>query len=265
MEHLKYLQNQLEKVEKEYRTRIEERGNASPESIGGIINRTNSLKEERDRLLEDIKEEKAKIKTPDEVHIFCYVLVSTKEKVRNNLKELGDVCACLFEEDDRYHDTDCRKWRPFKAEAYISNIVQELKKEYPFKVYYLDGDLQEGDWLQIDANLKETVAIIDLLSLNRQNRDIAIRLDKPQVQIVMPLCRKLPEKVCDFAQQKEKDTFKVADAYAEKLSYSDFYFSDLPGLSNFRKKLKLIFRRKFPIKNQSTAESSIRGLSMNFQ
>ena len=60
--------------------------------------------------------------------MFLYIIVCTKSTVKKNI---GENCFCELEED-RYHETDCDKWKPYKNCPTIANILSNFNK-YPIK------------------------------------------------------------------------------------------------------------------------------------
>lgn len=247
----------LEKVETELRYLHEDRGNASVDAVGGHTNRINQLEREHEQIEKDIKKlEKAS--TPEEVKIFFYVIVSNKQKVHDIL---GKECSCHLA-DDRYHDSDCNYWKPFKNSPHIEELLSNYKKKYPFTEVYLDGEILDEHRVNIDTYIGQSIAVVDLLSLDNNNKETALKFDTTKAGLLMPVCDTLHQELRELAKSMNLN-FKTLNAHINKDNPCTLYFSNVSGIQQFKQSLNNIFANRFPIQNQSTSESNVRGMKFN--
>lgn len=261
---LDYLQKLHTNLTEQLQTLYKERADSGIETVGQYDNRINHLKVELEKLETEIQKY-LNAKTPDNVEIFCYVIVSNKENVKNNI---GEEYFELIE-SDRYHDTEISNWKPFFSKDAILNILQEFKNKtgYQFQEHYLDGDLSDEQWTEIDDNKKNSVVIVDLLSLYEQNKQIASRFDTEIVAgVLTPCCIKLikNDDIYSFMQEIQSEVFHVLKVKMKTKGCSIFE-SSIPEFDNFYQKLLLIFKRNFPIKNKIEINSDVRNLNIGFQ
>ncbi|MEY4904258.1 MAG: hypothetical protein RI894_1249 [Bacteroidota bacterium] len=203
-----------------------------------------------------------KAQTPDQINILFYVIVSTKEAVKQNI---GEACFdCL--EHDRYHDTKAEGWKPFAKSEPILTILQRFQTKYPFNPQYLDGEISDNVHIEIDAAIENCIAIIDVLSINDTNKHTALKFDTRKAGLIMPFCQKLYQfpLINDFKDNVNLN-YKTLNASINQNVPCGLYFTDITGIQSFQQHLNFIFTTKFPIKNQSTEPSSVRALSMSFQ
>lgn len=254
---IEFLEKQLEGQKEKLESHYTERGNASPESVGSYANLIQNTIAEIKRLELDISIQK-KASTPNEINIYCFVLVSTLDKIKHNL---DDACHCHLE-DGRYHKTDCNQWKPFQNEDCIAAILDEYKKSYPIKISYLDGEVDDDLLLVIDDNLEHSIAIIDVFSLDEQNKQTATIFDSNKTAgLITPICRTLHKDLFTHAD-KMGYHFKRLNARVNK-SLPNLYIFDVGLLRSFKANLTNILSAKFTITNQSTAQSDVRGFNFN--
>jgi len=257
---LPFLEKRRIQVEEELQELIQNRSLAGIGTEDEYQLKIDKLKKERHRLQAEIEEEKSKIKTPKETKIFFYVLVSTNEKVRAHT---GDSCHCLFH-SDCYHDVEYHQWKPFSDNPIIIELLQCVVDTYNVQPIYLDGEIDKDHWLNLDEHIDNSVAIIDLFSLDSINKHIAQKFDTKKAGVLMPLCRTLDKKLVAFAHQIANE-FKVLKAYRDKSVPCECYVSDIAGVGAFKQQLLRIFKEKFPIKNQVKTESPVRGINIGIQ
>ena len=241
------LQSQLKKVEEEYTDLLSQRGNAGPEIMGSILNRIERLKKEKERLLNDIKEEEEKYNGPEDSNIICYVIVSTKKQIK---EVIGESCFCKLE-DDRYHETECNKWKPYYNNGNIEEILKSLQEKYPFMLQFIDSEISDAELVAIDKGLNNSIAVIDLLSLNDNNKSIALKFDTNQANLLLPICRTLHPEIYDLAI-KIKSNFKTLKALLNLSIPCSQYFSNVSDIENFKQHLITICSQKFKIKKTAT-------------
>lgn len=201
-----------------------------------------------------------KLKTPDQIRIFFYVVVSTKEKVQQHV---GDAMFNHFD-DDRYHHSDHAEWKPFKKQASIKDLLLSIESDYGVKPIYLDGDIDDEHWINIDNEIDNTIAIVDLFSIDTTNQPIAFKFDTRKAGVLAPLCRSLHDNLYTFAKSIE-DKFNVLKAAANQSIPCELYASELSAVHSFNLQLIRIFNNKFPVKNQSSTASAVRELKINLQ
>lgn len=255
---IEFLEKQLEGQRTKLESHYTNRGNASPESVGSYENLIQSTIAEIKRLEQDIIIQK-KASTPKEINIYCFVLVSTLDKIKHNL---DDACHCHLE-SDRYHKTNCDQWKPFQNEDCIADILEEYKKSYPINISYLDGEVDDDLLLIIDDNLEQSIAIIDVFSLDEQNKQTATFFDSNNTAgLITPICRTLHKDLFAHAE-KMGCHFKKLNARVNK-SLPNLYIFDVGLLRSFKANLTNILSTKFPITNQSTTQSDVRGFNFTF-
>lgn len=198
-------------------------------------------------------------KEPDQVGIYLYVLVSTKEKVQ---AFVGDELFKLFE-TDRYHEASQSEWRPYQGQPNIIELLQNVRVMYNFQPIFLDGEINEDCWVQIDDFIHDSVAIIDLFSLSGDNNTIAQKFDTNKAGVLLPVCTSLDRRLKEKADQCQ-GCFKVLHARTKKIISCDFFSSDISTNNSFQQDIIRIFKHKFPIKNKSSYQSDVRGLNITF-
>lgn len=246
-------------VEDELKKAIENRKDAGVVTKGEYQLRIDNLKKERLKLLAEIEEEKSRFKTPKEIKIFFYVLVSTNEKVREHI---GDVCHCLFH-CDCYHDNKAEQWKPFADSPVMEELLRYATESYGIQPIYLDGDIEEIHWINFDKYIDESIAVIDLFSLDSKNKLIAYKFDTGRAGVLMPLCRSLKPELIDFAKGVAVE-FKALKSYLQNDIPCSCYAGDISSVDNFKQELLKILIQKFPIKNQTKTESRVRELNIGF-
>lgn len=204
---------------------------------------------------EIIKLEKSK--PPKEIRIYFYIIVSLKDEIKKNMAEE------LYKhfDEDRYHETEHEKWKPFSKDNSIDILVSAICKQYPVNPIYLDGEIDPLHWVNLDNEVNNSVAIIDLFSLDNKNNLIALKFDTEKAGVLMPLCRSLDSKLYCFAQEKQSQ-FKAIKSKNLMSIPCDFFLSELSGTEIFYQQLLRVFKNKFPISNQSSDESDVRGIKI---
>lgn len=255
-----FLKVQLEEVDKELKENFEARRLAGVSNEGEYDIKINKLKRERNKLLQELEEEEKKYKTPEQLKIYFYVIVSTEEKVRQNI---GDNFFSLFEKD-RYHTTELNQWKPFSKALPIKDLLMSIEKSYNIKTNYLDGDINADQWIELNDEINNSIAIIDLFSISEENKAVAAKFDTDKAGVIFPVCRYLDHALYDIVDRKKGD-FKVLSAKVQKYIPCELYATGLSDVDSFIQHLLRIFKQKFPIKNQSTTDSLVRGLNTGFQ
>ncbi len=173
--------------------------------------------------------------------IICYVITSTKRKIEQNLG-----CECFgYLEEDRYHDSDCKSWRPYDVSKSISIILADFRRNYPFEEKYLDGQTDDNIFAHIDDNITNSFAIIDLLALYDNNYELAIRFDRKDSSVFTPICISLHSEVRAFANSKI-DKFKTLRGHSNKDVPCNLYsHMNISGYDNFKYYLKMTLASKF--------------------
>ena len=252
-----FLKNRIKIVSEELKQLYEERASSGVASGGDYDNKIKNHSRELEKLnLEIRKYENAS--TPDDIKIFFYVIVSNKVKIG---KTLGKDCSCHLN-DDRYHDSECKFWKPFKGEPHIEELLSAFRTKYPFKEIYLDGEIADDILVNLDKNIEHSIAVIDLLSLDERNKEIALKFDTRKAGLLFPICDSLHSDVRSIAKTM-REKFKTLKASVNQKIPCNLYFSDISGLQSFNQYLSNVLALKFPIKNQSTTASDLRGMSMN--
>lgn len=198
-----------------------------------------------------------KSKTPDQCTIYFYIISMNKNKIKENL---GDRLFSLFREDC-YSDIDISCWKPFAHEGNITSMLQEAMDKYRFEPIYLNGMIEDKNWIQIDENITSSIAVIDLFSLYEDNAKIAGKFDSSKAGVLLPICSKLHTDLIEFAENKHSDVFKLHNAKTRQFVSCDFYASNITNLRTFKENLIRILQNKFPIKNKSSYKTDARGLN----
>ncbi len=182
----------------------------------------------------------------------CYVLASTKDKVIANI---GEDRFNLFEDKNRYHDSEISLWKPFYQEKNISSILEDLKVDYPIKIEYLDEDLDNIHSINIEDNQASCIGIIDLFSINGSNKDFAKCFDSNKVNIILPQCRKLINNF-NYSEDLRKNYFCKLQKRLSYLGQECLNYSyDVSMLETFIRELKTFFKTffKFNLKPKNSA------------
>lgn len=212
------------------------------------------------REINEIIAQHEKSSTPDQVQIFFYVIASTRDKIRQNL---GYDCFCRLEED-RYHESDSNKWKPFIGKDCISEILATYHTKYIFTEAYLDGEIDDQVYLNLQEFIANTIVVIDLLSLDECNRETAIRFDNSEAGLLLPFCDSLRHHA-EIVEYRNSLTskFKSLNAQIQKGMGCSLYFGDVSGLQYFRQSLNQIFSKKCPTTNQSSTPNPVRGINLS--
>jgi hypothetical protein len=214
-----------EQVKQDIQGLIQQRANAGLEALGGIENRLLNLKNELKRLEKEISDEEPYFSHSKAIYFF--VIVTTKDKVKQNL---GSYFTHLNHQ--RYHQSDCSRWKPFnRTNASIQYMLDDLKKGYPIEIKYLDGELCDEDWIKVDSYIDQSIAIVDLLSLDTTNQITALKFDSRKSKLLLPLCRHLHNDVYDYADNIRKQ-FKTLSAYGRQ-KIDAMFFSDVSNHDMF--------------------------------
>lgn len=202
-----------------------------------------------------------KAKTPDQINIQFYILVTTKSQVSNHL---GEVLFNLFEEE-HYHESDATLWKPYKAESSIDELLKDLTKRYNFTHKFIETNTIDDEfWVQIDNEINQSIAIIDLFSLNDENKSIAQKFDTEKAGgVLLPLCTTLMQELKEFAVRCQ-DCFRVVAAKRRKYIPCELFFADIGTVNRLQDDIMRILLKKFPIKNQSSHSTDVRGLNIGF-
>lgn len=258
-EDSQYYQNKIDECEIKISKLETQMERAGVDSKGDYQNKIDKENENIEFYKQKI-EKCEKLKTPDQIRIFFYVIVSTKEKVKQHV---GPEIFNHFD-GDRYHDLDHAEWKPFQNQKPIKDLLLSIESDYGVKPIYLDGEIDNEHWINIDNEIDNTIAVIDLFSIDTTNQPIALKFDTQKAGVLVPLCRSLHDNLYTFAKSIE-DKFKVLKAVTNKPIPCELYASELSAVNSFNQQLLRIFNKKFPIKNQSSTPSAVRELKINLQ
>ena len=254
------LLEKINKCKKEIRKWEKQMERANVSSIGDYMNKID-LAEDILKYYESKYNSLKNAKKPSQVKIACYVLVTSKEKIKS---VVGGENFLLFDAD-RYHDSQIDQWKPFKSNLTIKELLKPIEDRYAFTTTYINNEnITDNDWIVIGEEIQNVVAIIDLFSLDDSNKLIAVRLDDTKAGVLLPLCRSLSASLVEIAE-KLKGSFNVIKARTNKSFVCELYAADISSMESFQQHLLRIFKNKFPIKNQSTSYSDIRDINMEFQ
>ncbi|GAB3710110.1 hypothetical protein GCM10027592_46800 [Spirosoma flavus] len=246
--------NQLKKLEERLDNLYTEWRNAGVDTsdlIKNKIDSTMSKIEEIQALISSIEN----AKMPNEIKIFCFVIVTTKDGVK---KEISKSLFKLINKD-RYDETNINKWKPFIDENSINTMLIEFSEKHGFKfiTLYLDGTLSNEQCVEIDLNIKNSFAIIDLLSLNSDNALITQRLDTKDVKgTIFPYCESLPFQAKRIMNVRRKKYF-ITNEYYSQSTPMGLYAYDISAKDGFFKHLLEIFYKHFKVKNSIILDNKI--------
>lgn len=274
---LQFYREQYAKTLEDLKSLYVQRGRASEEARGGIENRIVQVNAELKRLKEEIAEVQRKqapvsyvaesaFQSPEDATIRLYVVVTTKEKVKANIEE---ECFCLLDEE-RYHQEELEKWKPFYEGSTIGELIQELENSFPIDVFYLENDPNASYAVKIEEEEAQSIGIIDLLSLNDENRNLASCFDSKDIAaLILPQCKTLIKHPAldQLIQKKRKNIFvKFQNRITTTVPPTNYLFG-LSEFGMFRVQLFNVFRDACKIRNQISAKRDVRSvLNMgNFQ
>jgi hypothetical protein len=259
-DHVKTLQNNLKEA---YQSHLDAGNDA-----GDRWNRVRELREKIDRVNGSIRDLRSAL--PDASNIQVYVICGTKSRVQRNVGELFKMI-----DNDRYDEQLKQRWKPFRTGPYILEMLEELKAQgYLFELCFLDehdegSDTRTDVLVEIDTNMHKSIAIIDLLSIDEQNKPFAQQFNRQAVgYLMLPYCRDLNAEVRAFMDKKRKEVYSIPEALVCKSPGScSFYEWEVGVKESFIKHIIEGFFSRFRIVNRlnitDPRREKIRTLSVN--
>jgi hypothetical protein len=187
--------------------------NAGSGTEGDIKNSINLFEGKLDEIEHEITLlEEAKL--PDQLNVKIFVIANYSDNIKKYIPE--DVFYKV--PSDRNPNENIENWIPYyDSKKTIKKLLDEFRdaEKYQFNVIYLTGH-DNKDYLEgiIDDSItdKSAIGIIDLLSVNEINRDLAKRFDTRSVKsTILPICRKLPMVVQDFMLDSQMKLFSLSN------------------------------------------------------
>ncbi len=206
---------------------------------------------------------------PNEVILSFYVICNTSARVEQAIG--GELFGKLS--PDRYDSTEPKKWKPFKDGPIISEILDEIQnKGYSFQEFFICVDelTPPDDELQflIDTNIQNSVAIIDLLSIDEFNKTLARQFNTTSVgYLLLPCCRQLDRSILNYMDSKRRELFNLAEfTLKNNPGECDFYEWEVSVKESFVKHIIEILFSKFKIQNRistpNSRKTAVRKISM---
>ncbi len=236
--HLKKLYENLEDL-------LERQRNAGPGTEGDYKNLILTNDNERSTTKKKIELLKNQEQNIEPETLFIYIITNTNEGIRSAIgTDLFDVL------NPTNHDNeDCTKWIPFTRDKIsICELIGELRNRgYVFKEEYLTGNIGAKKEVRIEDDLHISIAVIDLLALDKENEKIAgIFNNKLACSVITPIADSLHEKVKEFMIQKRKAVFTRLEYRIANLDI-DSYNPEITGKLTFINILHRIFKTKQPV------------------
>ena len=209
-------------------------------------------------------------KTPDQWNVRVYVLTNYRKNIEKQMPKR------IFNKIPPGRNSDkLEEWQPYtNATKSISQILTEFedKQGFKFNVFYVNGE-EEVERLSYEIECamqeKSTIAIIDLLGVNKTNESIVQRFDNQETKLaICPICLRLPQ---DVKNQMEKTCSNIFKMNHYKLKNDLLcYFSKARERENLTQELLRIFPSKGKIKNHikdmdSTKDSELRTLNFKLR
>lgn len=250
-----YYQNKISTLEKDLQTLHIQMEQAGVGTKGDYLNQIDN-KEQNILFYKTKLQDFLKAKTPNEFKVFLYVIVSTKDKVKQNI---GDDLFKLFEVN-RYHEFMHSEWQPFSKGLSISILLKDIIERYGVNPIYLDSEEKELHLENLDTEIHNSIAIIDLFSFD--NVPLYCKFDTAKCSIIIPLCRQLNIQLVEFADNTRKQYLITLNSYEKKGVPCQCYAFNLSDVDSFQSNLLKIMNHKFPIKNQAVTDNLIRNLDI---
>lgn len=182
--------------------------------------------------------------------IFCYVICSTKERVK---EILGEECfSCL--DAERYHETEQKSWKPYTEQITIEEILDNFRKKYgyQFKEEYLDENIIPQQRGIIDDFKSSCIVIVDLLSMSVKNRLLVTPFDTETIGgVLIPICESLKANsdLKQIVKEAKENVFPTLN-YKRSLKPCFFYEKNLSEYEDFAQSLMRLFSFRFPVENK---------------
>jgi hypothetical protein len=197
--------------------------------------------------------------TPNDVNINIYIIVTNKKNVETTL---GDAIFAELEAD-RYDNNDLHKWKPFHKEADIEKILEELRVDYIFTPKYIDADTNSIHSVFIEDNQPDCIGVIDVLSINESNRDLAKCFDNNNVAgTILPECRQIlkHDMLYTYYIDKRNQIFsKQYSRVSNQVECSNFCYN-ISEVDNLKTQIIKALKQK-PITNKAVEYSKMRDLN----
>lgn len=184
--------------------------------------------------------------------MFIYIVTFNSDGIKNK------ITSELFDKVSNRYGNNSKDWIPFykdgaKDNLSISDLLNQFEKSHNFNfdARYLDRLVTVEEIEEIKRHMKESIAIIDLLSLDGDNEKLCIKVfdDKTMAGTFLPACKWLDKAVLEYMGNKRKEIFTTGEYH---LQYTDceFYEPDVNENRIFLRSLRRRFVKRFPRKNK---------------
>jgi|GEM_PF-6505590 len=245
MEELEKRIEDLKKIIKELYDRM---FNAGPGTIGDYKNAI----AEKEKILTELELRRDAAQPGDNPTFYIYILTQIDGKIKAALDPQLYQLLGPPNHDERLTN----RWKPFITEKEtIGELLQRLKAENPnFEEIYLDQDTTDEQVEEIDQNIQNSVAIIDLLAVNNETEHIARRFDTGQIRkVITPIGKGIHNELEKFMESKRATVFRLLEFKFRTAKIAvDYYHPDTPRSVNLVQALLNIISKRKPITRSIT-------------
>lgn len=92
------------------------------------------------------------------------------------------------------------------------------KSGYRFECHFSNGQLPDNEYYELFQNIQKTIAIIDLLAISSENKELAKKFDtRMSGAVILPICSELKKKLKKIAEKNRTDLFKFFELSRKKI------------------------------------------------
>jgi hypothetical protein len=181
--------------------------------------------------------------------LYLYVLSTTQGKI---------VCAENLLPQfprHRYHETDCKLWKPFEKEGTINQLIAEYKSKVAFDVqerFLEQNPILEYEKATFLKNMEKIVLVVDPFALHTEHETIAKKFNTDKIGACLVLfCQSVSFELFAYIRNKIETVF--GDLHTCFLDYKEKYLHFIFPISTkelFLRTLSNIALLRLEIKTQ---------------
>jgi len=187
-----------------------------------------------------------------EEKLFIYVISSTKAKIESHLgEELKH-----FLPPDAHSPGGCCDWHPYQIRPLsIKALIDTFRDQHGFgnrlEDHYIDGQQDLDTMVAIDEHKLNTIAIVDLLSIHKDNMQNVVFFNTRNIHaLIIPFPRQLDAVLQKYMEEQRTLHFSIPERIADNPDDMTFYHPSVPEQRNFQNILFTIVGKKLKIRNQ---------------
>jgi hypothetical protein len=202
----------------------------------------------QDELMDSVRQEK----------LFIFVISSTKQKVEPHLGQ--DLIKLVPQ--GTYSVVECSDWQPYEIEPVsVKQLIGSMRDNYGFGDriidVYLDGCIDTDLRVAIDLNRENTIAIVDLLAIHKDNEKTVALFNTTSIfALIIPFSRRLNAELQTFMEGQRSRIFDIPEGIYARPDLANFYNGAVAEQREFTKTLYQVVGRRLRIKNAISDKTS---------